>query len=120
MVIEYGTILYEGYNNQLKMPYDTPFNGMSIRKSFSEACESFPRLKSLGRGPLLIRTAKRKNNYVTQLLADKTISSYSSAEAIQLRDLCIRQCMVVPTLRRVFSSIRVIIDRDPLKDVLKE
>ena len=52
----------------------------------TEACELYLQLKSLGRGPVFIRTAKRSTNYVTQLLGDKVIPLYSSAEAGQLRD----------------------------------
>ena len=76
----------------------------------TEACELYLRLKSVGRGPVFIRTAKRNTKYVTQLLGDKAISSYSSAEAGQLRDWCIKQGMSVPTVKRVFSSIRAIIN----------
>ena len=76
----------------------------------TEACELYLRLKSIGRGPVFIRTAKRNTDYVTQLLGDKAISSYSSAEAGQLRDWCIKQGMSVPTVKRVFSSIRAIIN----------
>jgi integrase len=47
---------------------------------------------------------------VSQLLCDKAISSYSSAEAGQLRDWCIKQGMSVQTVKRVFSSIRAIIN----------
>jgi integrase len=76
----------------------------------TEACELYLRLKSIGRGPVFIRTAKRNTDYVTQLLGDKAISSYSSAEAGQLRDWCMKQGMSVPTVKCVFSSIRAIIN----------
>ena len=76
----------------------------------TEACELYLRLKSVGRGSVFIRTAKRNTNYVTQLLGDKAISSYSSVEAGQLRDWCIKRGMSVPTVKRVFSSIRAIIN----------
>ena len=59
---------------------------------------------------MFIRTAKRNTKYVTQLLGDKAISSYSFAEAGQLRDWCIKHGMSVPTVKRVFSSIRAIIN----------
>ena len=76
----------------------------------TEACELYLRLKSIGRGSVIIRTAKRNTDYVTQLLGDKAISSYSSAEAGQLRDWCMKQGMSVPTVKRVFSSITAIIN----------
>ena len=37
VVIENGKVVYERYNNQLKISYDTPLNGMSITKSASAA-----------------------------------------------------------------------------------
>ena len=76
----------------------------------TEACELYLRLKSVGRGSVFSRTAKRNTNYVTQLLGDKAISSYSSAEAGQLRDWCMKKGMSIPTVKRVFSSIRAIIN----------
>ena len=50
------------------------------------ACELYLRVKSIGGGPVFIRTATRNANYEIKLLGDKVISSYSSAEAGQLRD----------------------------------
>jgi integrase len=76
----------------------------------SQACELYLRLKSVGKDKVFIRTAKRNTKYVTQLLGDKAIASYSSAEAGQLRDWCIKRGMSVPTVKRVFSSIRAIIN----------
>ena len=64
----------------------------------------------MGKDKVFIRTAKRNTKYVTQLLGDKAIASYSSAEAGQLRDWCIKRGMSVPTVKRVFSSIRAIIN----------
>ena len=76
----------------------------------SQACELYLRLKSVGKDKVFIRTAKRNTKYVTQLLGDKAISSYSSVEAGQLRDWCIKRGMSVPTVKRVFSSVRAIIN----------
>ena len=56
----------------------------------SQACELYLRLKSVGKGEVFIRTAKRNTKYVTQLLGDKAIASYSSAEAGQLRKWCMK------------------------------
>ena len=59
---------------------------------------------------MFIRTANRNTQYVTNLLGDRPISSYSSNEAAQFRDWCIEQGMGIKTVKRVFSSIRAIIN----------
>ena len=47
----------------------------------SEACELYLRLKGVGKDKVFIRTAQRNTGYVTKLLGDRPISSYSSNEA---------------------------------------
>jgi integrase len=76
----------------------------------SEACELYLRLKGLGKDRVFIRTANRNTQYVTKLLGDRAISSYSSAEAAQFRDWCISKGMGIKTVKRVFASIRAIIN----------
>ena len=76
----------------------------------SEACELYLRLKGVGKDKVFIRTANRNTEYVTKLLGDRPISSYSSNEAAQFRDWCIEQGMGIKTVKRVFSSIRAIVN----------
>jgi integrase len=76
----------------------------------SEACELYLRLKGVGKDKVFIRTANRNTQYVTKLLGDRPISSYSSNEAAQFRDWCIEKGMGIKTVKRVFSSIRAIIN----------
>jgi integrase len=76
----------------------------------SEACELYLRLKGVGKDKVFIRTANRNTGYVTKLLGDRPISSYSSNEAAQFRDWCIDKGMGIKTVKRVFSSIRAIIN----------
>ena len=76
----------------------------------SEACELYLRLKGVGKDKVFIRTANRNVEYVTKLLGDKPLSSYSSNEAAQFRDWCIEQGMGIKTVKRVFSSIRAIVN----------
>ena len=76
----------------------------------SEACELYLRLKGVGKGKVFIRTANRNTGYVTKLLGDRPISSYSSNEAAQFRDWCIDKGMGIKTVKRVFSSIRAIVN----------
>ena len=76
----------------------------------SEACELYLRLKGVGKDKVFIRTANRNTSYVTKLLGDRPISSYSSNEAAQFRDWCIDSGMGIKTVKRVFSSIRAIVN----------
>ena len=76
----------------------------------SEASELYLRLKGVGKDKVFIRTANRNTQYVTKLLGDRPISSYSSNEAAQFRDWCIDKGMGIKTVKRVFSSIRAIVN----------
>ena len=76
----------------------------------SEACELYLRLKGVGKDKVFIRTANRNTQYVTKLLGDRPISLYLSSEAGQFRDWCIEQGMGIKTVKRVFSSIRAIVN----------
>jgi hypothetical protein len=76
----------------------------------SKACELYLRLKGVGKDKVFIRTAKRNTQYVTKLLGDRPIHSYSSNEAAQFRDWCIKKGMGIKTVKRVFSSIRAIVN----------
>ena len=76
----------------------------------SQACELYLRLKGVGKDKVFIRTANRNTQYVTKLLGDRPISLYLSSEAGQFRDWCIEQGMGIKTVKRVFSSIRAIVN----------
>ena len=76
----------------------------------SEACELYLGLKGVGKDKVFIRTANRNVEYVIKLLGDRPLSSYSSNEAAKFRDWCIEQGMGIKTVKRVFSSIRAIVN----------
>ena len=76
----------------------------------TEARELYIRLKAVGKDKVFIRTATRNTDYVITLLGDRPIGSYSSSEAAQFRDWCLKQGMTVRTVKRVFASIRAIIN----------
>ena len=57
-----------------------------------------------------IRTARRNSEYVSKVLGNRPITSYSSAEAAQFRDWCFEQGMNINTVKRVFASVRSIIN----------
>ena len=56
------------------------------------------------------RTARRNGEYVSKLLGNRPITSYSSSEAAQFRDWCFEQDMNINTVKRVFASVRSIIN----------
>ena len=58
-----------------------------------------------------IRTARRNGEYVSKVLGNRPITSYSSSEAAQFRDWCFEQGMNINTVKRVFASVRSIINR---------
>ena len=76
----------------------------------SEARELYLRLKAVGKDKVFIRTATRNTDYVINLLGDRPIGSYSSSEAAQFRDWCLEQGMTVRTVKRVFASIRAVVN----------
>ena len=57
-----------------------------------------------------IRTARRNGEYVSKVLGNRPITSYSSSEAAQFRDWCFGQGMNINTVKRVFASVRSIIN----------
>lgn len=57
-----------------------------------------------------IRTARRNGEYVLKVLGNRPITSYSSSEAAQFRDWCFEQGMNINTVKRVFASVRSIIN----------
>ena len=63
----------------------------------SEACELYLRLKGVDKGKVFIRTANRNTGYITKLLGDRPIGSYSSNEAAQFLDWCIGQGVGIKT-----------------------
>ena len=76
----------------------------------SEACELYLQLKGVGKDKVFIRTANRNTQYLTKLLGDRFIGSYSSNKAAQFRDRCINKGIGIKTVKRVFSSIRAIVN----------
>ena len=56
-----------------------------------------------------IRTAKLNGGYVSKVLGNRPITSYSSSEAAKFRDWCFKQGMNMDTVKCVFASVRSII-----------
>ena len=57
-----------------------------------------------------VRTARRNGSYVAKLIGNRPITSYSTAEAAQFRDWCFDNGMGLNTVKRVFASVRSVIN----------
>ena len=68
------------------------------------------KLKGDGKDKAFIRGAYRNIKYVIELLGDLPIDDYSSKDASKFRDCLIEKGLLVSSVKRVFSSIRSIIN----------
>ena len=75
-----------------------------------EALKLYLKLKGVGKDKTFIRTANRNVEYIIQCLGNKSIPNYSSLDAGKFRDWLIEQGMSNSTVKRVFSSVRAIIN----------
>ena len=85
-----------------EVPYDSPL--------LSDACDLYLRLKGSGKDKVFWRTANRNIEYVIKVLGDRPIASYTSAEAAKFRDWLMKQEMGMKTVKRVFATVRAIVN----------
>ena len=78
--------------------------------TLSEARDLYLRLKGAGKDQTFVRSAHRNVEYVIKVLGDHPLSSYSTVDAAKFRDWLIDQRMARDTVKRVFGSIRSIIN----------
>ena len=76
----------------------------------TDALTLYIKLKGIDKDKVFIRTANRNIGYIIDVLGNKSIQSYTSAEAGKFRDWLIEKGMLYSTVKRVFSSIRAIIN----------
>ena len=76
----------------------------------SDALDLYLRLKGEGKDKTFIRTANRNIEYIIKILGNRPIKSYSSIDASKFRDWLIEQGMSLSTVKRVFSSVKAIIN----------
>ena len=75
-----------------------------------EARDLYLHLKSAGKDRTFVRSAHRNVGYVIQVLGDHPLSAYSTIDAAKFRDWLIDQGMARDTIKRVFGSIRSIVN----------
>ena len=78
--------------------------------TLSEARDLYLRLKSAGKDRTFVRSAHRNVEYVIKVLGDHPLSAYSTVGAAEFRDWLIDQGMARDNIKRVFGSIRSIIN----------
>ena len=82
----------------------------SVSPALSDACDLYLRLKGIGKDKVFKRTAKRNTAYVIEVLGDRPLDTYSSSDAATFRDWLIRKGMTMKTVKRVFASVRAIVN----------
>ena len=75
-----------------------------------DALDLYLKLKGKDKDKLFFRTATRNIEYVIRVLGNKSIKSYSSSDGAKFRDWLIDKGMCINTVKRVFSSVRSIIN----------
>ena len=76
----------------------------------SDALDLYLRLKGEGKDKTFIRTANRNIEYIIKVLGNKSIKSYTSLDASKFNDWLIEQGMSLSTVKRVFSSIKAVVN----------
>ena len=87
-----------------------PVNSNSNAPLLSEALSTYLKLKGEGKDKTFIRGANRNIKYVIELLGDLPIDEYSSKDASKFRDYLLDRGLLISSVKRVFSSIRSIIN----------
>ena len=82
----------------------------SAAPALSDACDLYLRLKGIGKDKVFKRTAKRNTAYVIEVLGDRPLDTYSSSDAATFRDWLIGKGMTMKTVKRVFASVRAIVN----------
>ena len=78
--------------------------------NINDALDLYLRLKGIDKGKTFIRTANRNVEYIIKVLGNKSIKLYTSIDASKFRDWLMEQGMSNSTVKRVFSSIKAIIN----------
>jgi integrase len=78
--------------------------------NINDALDLYLRLKGIDKGKTFKRTANRNVEYIIKVLGNKSIKSYTSIDASKFRDWLMEQGMSNSTVKRVFSSVKAIIN----------
>ncbi len=78
--------------------------------NITDALDLYLKLKGEDKDITFIRTATRNVEYIIKVLGNRAIKSYSSSDASKFRDWLIEQGMSLSTVKRVFSSVKAVIN----------
>ena len=78
--------------------------------NITDALDLYLRLKGESKDKNFIRTATRNVEYIIKVLGNRPLKSYSSSDASKFRDWLIEQGMSLSTVKRVFSSVKAVIN----------
>ena len=78
--------------------------------NITDALDLYLRLKGQTKDKTFIRTANRNIEYIVKVLGNKSIRSFSSIDASKFRDWLMGYGMSLSTVKRVFSSVKAIIN----------
>ena len=87
-----------------------PVNSNSNAPLLSEVLITYLKLKGVAKDKIFVRGANRNIKYVIELLGDLPIDEYNSNDASKFRDYLLDRGLLVSSIKRVFSSIRSIIN----------
>lgn len=75
-----------------------------------DARELYLRLKGAGKDDVFNRIAERNIEYVTDAIGNKDLSEYTSTDGAAFRDALISKGLAISSVKRVFSSVRSILN----------
>jgi integrase len=87
-----------------------PVNSNSNAPILSQALSTYLKLKGVDKDKIFFRGANRNIKYVIELLGDLPIDNYNTKDASAFRDWLIEKGLLISSVKRVFSSIRSIIN----------
>ena len=96
-----------------------PVNSNSNAPLLSEALSTYLKLKGVDKDKIFFRGANRNIKYVIELLGDLPIDEYSSKDASKFRDNLLDKGLLISSVKRVFSSIRSIINLSITEEGIK-
>lgn len=75
-----------------------------------DARDLYLRLKGQDKGDTFKRIADRNIEYVTEAIGNKDLSEYTSTDGAEFRDALISKGLAISSVKRVFSSVRSILN----------
>ena len=85
----------------------------------SVALEKYFKMKGNGKGNVFFKTGARNINAVINLLGDRPIDEYSTSDASILRDHLIDRGLTINTIKRMYSTIKSVINLTIREEGLK-